>query len=486
MNTDDPKFTAHALGDIDDLTPAERAEIEALLATDADAAAEAAETRALAARLRAELQSEQSAPLTAGQRAAVLAANVVPVSLGGAGEVESADARPRRPARWLTPLALAASVALCASLAWKAAFPPPVLIGHDAAFAPQDAPSAPVAPDDPAAPHPEPEGLAMKSEPRPLAPAPTGAKPVAQEVRMARPVESLVQTEAVAAAPAPDMPLPAPKTVSASDLLGEMDALRAKSAATAAPEPHRLATPTLTTISPAAPPPQESFGRRGGSAKALAAAKVPAKPGALAGRAMLPARDRYAYAEGETEAVRLQRGDVSNLGMANLAKEVQDRTRGFGLALVDDSDSAESYDFIPDNAFLPVAQAPLSTFSIDVDTASYAIVRRFLNEQHLPPKGAVRIEELINYFTYDYPQPQGDAPFSATMEVAACPWTPAHRLVRIGLKGREIANDQRPASNLVFLIDVSGSMQPANKLPLLKQSLGLLIDKLGEIGRAHV
>jgi len=87
---------------------------------------------------------------------------------------------------------------------------------------------------------------------------------------------------------------------------------------------------------------------------------------------------------------------------------------------------------------------------------------------------------LLNYFTYEYPQPKGDAPFSATMEVAACPWTPEHRLVRIGLKGREIARDQRPASNLVFLIDVSGSMQPDNKLPLLKKSLALLIDQLGE------
>jgi Ca-activated chloride channel family protein len=146
---------------------------------------------------------------------------------------------------------------------------------------------------------------------------------------------------------------------------------------------------------------------------------------------------------------------------------------------VSDPGTSESFAAITDNAFLPAHENPLSTFSIDVDTASYAIVRRFLNRQQLPPKGAVRIEELLNYFTYDYPQPQGDAPFSATMEVAACPWTPEHRLVRIGLKGREIAKDQRPASNLVFLIDVSGSMQPENKLPLLKQSLALLIDQLG-------
>lgn len=91
----------------------------------------------------------------------------------------------------------------------------------------------------------------------------------------------------------------------------------------------------------------------------------------------------------------------------------------------------------------------------------------------------MRIEELVNYFTYDYPPPVGDAPFSATMEVATCPWQPEHRLVRIGLKGREIAREKRPPSNLVFLVDVSGSMQSMDKLPLLKTSLRLLIDQLG-------
>ena len=141
--------------------------------------------------------------------------------------------------------------------------------------------------------------------------------------------------------------------------------------------------------------------------------------------------------------------------------------------------NTESYDTITDNAFLAVRDHALSTFSIDVDTASYANVRRFLSEQRLPPKGAVRIEELLNYFDYDYPQPDGEAPFSASMEVAECPWTPEHRLVRIGLKGREIHPDKRPASNLVFLVDVSGSMQPENKLPLVKKCLRQMVDKLG-------
>ena len=148
--------------------------------------------------------------------------------------------------------------------------------------------------------------------------------------------------------------------------------------------------------------------------------------------------------------------------------------------------NTEAYDRIVDNPFLAVAQNPLSTFSIDVDTASYANTRRFLNQGALPPKDAVRIEELINYFTYQYPQPQGEAPFSVNLEVADCPWNGEHRLVRVGLKGREISEEQRPPTNLVFLIDVSGSMQPANKLPLIKQALRLLVERLRENDRVAI
>jgi len=158
--------------------------------------------------------------------------------------------------------------------------------------------------------------------------------------------------------------------------------------------------------------------------------------------------------------------------------------------------NTEDYEVIQDNPFTRVGTAPLSTFSIDVDTASYSNVRRFLNSNRLPPRDAVRIEELVNYFSYNYPAPDGigrdvrtpdgeapapaaqDAPFAAHMEVAAAPWAPAHRLVRIGLKGRDIPRDSRPSSNLVFLIDVSGSMQPENKLPLVKGSIQLLVDQL--------
>jgi Ca-activated chloride channel family protein len=142
--------------------------------------------------------------------------------------------------------------------------------------------------------------------------------------------------------------------------------------------------------------------------------------------------------------------------------------------------NTESYAFVPENDFFRVRSAPLSTFSIDVDTASYANVRRFLTEGRRPPRDAVRIEEMVNYFNYRYAPPAKETaePFAASMEIAAAPWNPAHRLVRIGLKGREVAMSERPAANLVFLLDVSGSMSDENKLPLVKESLRLLLEKL--------
>ncbi|MEH2241258.1 YfbK domain-containing protein [Nostoc sp.] len=140
--------------------------------------------------------------------------------------------------------------------------------------------------------------------------------------------------------------------------------------------------------------------------------------------------------------------------------------------------NTENYDRIEDNPFHRVSNDPLSTFSIDVDTASYSNVRRFITQGELPPKDAVRIEELINYFTYNYPQPKGERPFSVTTEVAAAPWNPEHKLVEVGLQGKRLESETLPPSNLVFLIDVSGSMDDPNKLPLVQQSLKLLVNKL--------
>ena len=140
--------------------------------------------------------------------------------------------------------------------------------------------------------------------------------------------------------------------------------------------------------------------------------------------------------------------------------------------------NTEEYSRINENPFLEARRNPLSTFSIDVDAASYANVRRFLTGNQLPPHDAVRIEEMINYFDYDYPQPQGDAPFSITTEIAATPWNGKTKLVHIGLQGVKVEASKLPPSNLVFLIDVSGSMDSPEKLPLLKSAFRMLVEQL--------
>ncbi|QIU94826.1 vWA domain-containing protein [Bacteroides faecium] len=147
-------------------------------------------------------------------------------------------------------------------------------------------------------------------------------------------------------------------------------------------------------------------------------------------------------------------------------------------AVMYDNANTEEYGQIQENGFKNVSDAALSTFSIDVDAASYSNMRRFINKGELPPADAIRTEELVNYFSYDYPKPTGSDPVKITMESGECPWNDSHRLVRIGLKAREIPTDNLPASNLVFLIDVSGSMWGANRLELVKSSLKLLVNNL--------
>jgi Ca-activated chloride channel family protein len=142
--------------------------------------------------------------------------------------------------------------------------------------------------------------------------------------------------------------------------------------------------------------------------------------------------------------------------------------------------NTEEYGNIVENDFLAAKENPLSTFSIDVDHAAYSNIRRFIWEGSLPPNGSVRIEEMVNYFDYDYTPPQNDDPFAVHTEISSCPWNEKHRLVHIGLKGKEIMKDKLPPANLVFLIDVSGSMDQPNKLPLVKSSLNMLTDQLRE------
>jgi Ca-activated chloride channel family protein len=456
MNPDDPKFTAHILGELEDLTPAERAEIEALLASDPTAAAEAKETQALAARLRAELPGEEAAPLHETQRAAVLHAT----------QPETKVVTVSRWRRVLVPLALAASVVLgTMAYFWSDLRPatpaaaPDLLVMAAKEPTPFTDPVAVTVP------------LDHRLEGRTLASANGPSAPLLQPVAGA--AVDAVSTSTLARNDPAEKPV-AQLSTAGNGSLAMGGTVSGNASTPASASPIAAASPATPNFSMAQSVPMPAELRT--KSRALASTNTYSGTTTVSGGITLSSgiagkNEGALKSDGSRIALLEKDSDLGRLAPGTVADS--------NFAPRPDAPTAEAFDALADYAFLTVAAQPLSTFSIDVDTASYSIVRRFLNNQQLPPKGAVRIEELLNYFPYDYPQPQGDAPFSAAMEVTSCPWAPEHRLVRIGLKGREIAKDQRPASNLVFLIDVSGSMQPDNKLPLLKQSLALLIDQLG-------
>jgi Ca-activated chloride channel family protein len=165
---------------------------------------------------------------------------------------------------------------------------------------------------------------------------------------------------------------------------------------------------------------------------------------------------------------------------------LSDNSYEYSDPVVCDQFNTEEYASLDENPFLPVTSNPLSTFSIDVDAASYSNCRRFITNGSLPPAGAVRIEEFVNYFKYEYPQPGGDDPIGAHIEIAECPWNTAHTLAKIGIKARDISQENLPPANLTFLIDVSGSMAADNKLPLLKAAFRYLLEKLREEDRVAI
>lgn len=159
---------------------------------------------------------------------------------------------------------------------------------------------------------------------------------------------------------------------------------------------------------------------------------------------------------------------------------------GQSLSVPADPTTREGYASIQENGFIPTSQANTSTFSIDVDAASYSNTRRFLNEGQLPPKDAVRSEEMINYFQYNYPPPTGEHPVQVVTEMATCPWQEGHQLLLVGMRAASMAKADLPAANFVFLLDVSGSMQGPDRLPLLVESLQLLTDNLREQDRVAI
>jgi Ca-activated chloride channel family protein len=182
-------------------------------------------------------------------------------------------------------------------------------------------------------------------------------------------------------------------------------------------------------------------------------------------------RDSAATAAGVSSEIRALPPPASLPHSANPASALHYRGHAPG-------ESAEAYARIDESQFRRAADSPRSTFSIDVDTASYSNVRRFLRNGQAPPPDAVRIEELLNYFRFDYPVPDGSHPFSVTAEVGAAPWAPSHRLVLVGLRARPVDVEDGPARNLVFLLDVSGSMASPDKLPLVKAGMRMLTSTL--------
>jgi Ca-activated chloride channel family protein len=202
---------------------------------------------------------------------------------------------------------------------------------------------------------------------------------------------------------------------------------------------------------------------------AVAAVDFTLSPVSAATRELTGSRKSLDWASGATSTAELNRAPV----LAQAAPAYPEPWRS-----QQEPGNTESYTVIDENRFLAAVTHPLSTFSIDVDAASYSNVRRFLSEGAFPPKDAVRLEELVNYFPYGYADETGRHPFAVNTEVGPCPWAPAHRLVRIGLQARRVAVRDLPPSNLVFLIDVSGSMLSPDKLPLVQQAFRALVREL--------
>ncbi len=184
------------------------------------------------------------------------------------------------------------------------------------------------------------------------------------------------------------------------------------------------------------------------------------------------------------ELVECEAYDMSYSAVSESPSEI--RYGGYRHYQPREPENTESYASVSENGYMDPLRDPYSTFSIDVDNASYSNVRRFINLGQKVPVDAVRIEEMINYFRYDYPQPAGEHPIALYTEAAVCPWNSSHYLLHIGLSAREVSKSDLPPSNLVFLIDVSGSMSSANKLPLLKSAFRLLVDELREQDRVAI
>ena len=437
-NFDEAKLTAYALNELD---AAEMAEVENLIATNPDAKAWVEDVRQTATLLEAELKMEECPSLTSEQARALQQ------------KIRAADAPSFWKRQWFPQFRLVEALAVVAIVAVLAAMLLPSLSvskmkSKKVALLQEQRQVA--------------MDKQLKAEPQATQPVMAFDSPTAAPATMA-----------ITVAPVASVPTAKPQV--------QAETLNYASAPTAPELPALQKTPAASTVA-------VDRTIQNGSRVAGEGGRFGFSAGGGVGGANL----------GVNAATR-NLDASSAIALGDVPQSIS--APGFGLSLASDgavparSDTKAVYRLVQpegnpalsknqayvrrtENAFLTPQNFPLSTFSIDVDTASYANVRRFLTAGQLPPRDAVRIEELVNYFHYNYPQPHGDSPFAANIEIAGCPWNTEHRLVRIGLKGREIAQDKRPPSNFVFLIDVSGSMQPAERLPLIKQALRQLVKKM--------
>ncbi len=470
LTPDSPELTAYVLGE---LPPHQRAEVEAALQASPALAAEVEALRQTAHHLASALDASEAVPaLDAARRSEILAAaerrvaspasspatdaapgrEVLPDGPGWMERLRTSSADWLR-AWWPVAGAVAASAAVAVWITTRD--------GRDAttvAFQDLRYQRLPVTPNHAAA-------LKSVTNPPPATPAMADSKKTA----LAAAKGSAALDSLSFAAPPPAPIRPREPHQSEARVNRKMDLAKAKPASEA-PAPPRapVSEPRLAQrygLRPAADPSSTA-------APTPAPLPSPSPTGARGGQsfsgglAMAPSQPASADALGRAE-----RGERREEGLVRM------ESRGYDRALVEPT--GEGYAAIVENDFRPVAAAPLSTFGLDVDTASYANVRRFLREGTLPPRDAVRVEEMINYFRYPYPEPRSEHPVSVSVEVAESPWREGCKLVRVGIQARTLERATRPPANLVFLVDVSGSMAPENKLPLVKRALRLLLDRLG-------
>lgn len=502
LNPDDPRLTAYAL---DELPADDARQLESDLAESPDARVALDETRALAA-LLAEGLAAEAAQHPADTRLAEtvqhhLAGEATPQVLPAPEpEPDNVVPLPRSRFPWGAVIAAAAACVVLATLFL------PGLAKSKAGATKLAALSRPAetAPAAPAAPAPTP---AVPAEPKPEAPRYADAPaPNAGESQPATGVRaSLAESRDNAAPPAMSPELMRRYGLAATP------ARPADAAAAANPAPVPTTPRSITaTPGPAVPPPPLSSVPRSAAATKTAVPGVPAGPANAAVPVMDPAlMNRYGLMPSDPTRRGLAAGGgavpPSPLALAQsperarptpamrpgpapmpmpmpmLTPPLRPQYDDY-LAQAPDN---PGYVDVGENPFRPVGDDPLSTFSLDVDTGSYANIRRFLNAGQLPPRDAVRLEEMINYFRYEVAAPRGEEPFGVTAEVAACPWAPDHRLVRLAIKARGL-DGPRPAGNFVFLVDVSGSMSPPERLPLLKQALKSLVRRLSPADRVAI